>query len=327
MLDAFTTTTALPINATITGPTTISLPKYVAGLLTSDATTVTLDKHEGLIPPVLAKVTKLTMNSLNNPLAASTYTKLVEGILNGKSATGVPMVTTAAVTVTSANADLTTLTLGGTLASASLTGAAKLATVTTSGVVNTFILDDCDKVTALNLGHKHYEGGPGSTLTITNNAILASLTTSTDEMKALTVTGNAKLAAANFASYVTTTVSGCPAILINTNALTGDYVKGIAATVTTPYVECKITSAALTTLKAYVALYKDVTSLPAISMSVDLDNVSLAGAALPTTAVTLTSRMAADVDATAEWTVAPINKRGNDGTGAITSFVEMTHVQ
>jgi len=271
-----------------------SAPALVSsGVVVAAAKTVELGST---IPANLtaAVVETLTVDALAAPLTLASYTTLKTAVINGKVLTTVPMPTGAmgALTTTVANAALTSVTVGGTLEAVNLVNNAALTSVTTSGVVNTFVLDNCDLVAGVTLGHTHYVGGPGSTVTVQNNAILASLTTSTDQMAALTVSTNALLATMNFVSYVTKTVSGNPTIQISGNKLSGNYTNAIAATITTPYIEATITSTTLTTLKAYVALYTNPT------LAIDLDLVTLnsvAGNAL------LSARMVADTDGKAAW--------------------------
>ncbi len=328
MLDNFATTVALPVAATIAGPTTISLPKYVAGLLTSDATTVTLAKHEGFVSPVLAAVTNLTMNSLNNPLNLSLYPALVQATISGKAQDHfASCLATVSATV---NTKLTTVTFGGVLRSVSLVATApatdliKLTSITTSGQINGFTLTDADALTSLSLGHGQFVGAvgfgaTGSDLTITNNDKLTSLTTTAlDKLNSLTVTGNAKLAAFDFSSY-TNLKDDASAISISisgnngTAKTTASYSPSVPVTGSTPYQEAVIKSNSIMTLKAYLAKAKAHTpSVTLTFLNIDINlNTPAAGAA--------------DVLST----VMQANKTAFPGTlvvdavGAISSYAEM----
>jgi hypothetical protein len=309
-----------PAGLTVTGPKTLELPAMVAGPITSaSAETVTLAKHEWAIVPTLAAVKTLTASSVNATVALPLTT--VTATISGKVTTVVPMVTTAGVTAVAGNATLTGVTLGGTMNTVSFNAVPNLATVVTSGVINSFTLNACPKVAGMTLAHKHYEGGTGSVMVVTGNAILTSLTTSTDEMATLTVTGNALLTSCNFASYVTKTVAGNPTITINTNKLSAAYTNAIAATITTPYVESTLTSADIATLKAYIALYT------APVLAIDLDAVKIGAGA----ATTLSVKMLADAAAVARWTMPvlpalPGSMGGNDNITALTDKIEVANI-
>jgi len=309
-----------PAGVTVTGPKTLELPAMAAGPITSaTAETVTLAKHDWVIVPTIGAVKTLSATNVFAPvtLPASTITATI----SGKVTTVVPAVTTAACIANAANTVLTSVTLGGTLASANLGAVPNLATVVTSGVVNSFTLNACPKVAGMTLGHKHYEGSTGSVMVVTGNAILTSLTTSVDEMATLTVTGNPLLTSCNFASYVTKTVSGNPTITINTNKLSASYTNAIAATITTPYVEATLTSADVATLKAYIALYT------APVLAIDLDAVKIGAGA----ATTLSVKMLADAAAVARWTMPvlpalPGSMGGNDNITALTDKIEVANI-
>jgi len=309
------------------GPKTLVLPAYAAGALTSNAETVTLAKHDWVIAPTLGSVKYLTLGAANRLVALAGYPTVITASVTGKTVTTVPMPAGAmgAVSATAANVALTTVSTAGSIESVNLNGVATLTSVTTAGVCNSFTINACNNValTGLTLGHAHYEGGPGSTVVVTNNTALTSLTTSTDKMATLTVTGNTALTAANFASYVTKTVSGNPTISISANKLSATYTNAIAATITTTYVECTITSAALSSLKAYVALYT------APVLAIDLDAVKIGAGA----ATLLSVKMFGDTDAKLQWAVAPAGTMGVDdaaawpaATAGINNKVEMAHV-
>jgi len=205
-------------------------------------------------------------------------------------------------TVSATSNTLVTLTLGGVLKSATVTSTG-LTALHTSGVVNSLTVNGCTNtaLTSLDLMHTHYVGGPGSDLTITGNTKLTSLTTSTDMLHALVVTGNTSLAAMNFASYVNllnhdaanTGGVGGPwdiAVSISNNALVGSFTAAVAATPTTPYAEAVIHSADLSTLKAYL-----LSAMPATGatltyvIAMDVDDVDATTAGLQGLAAAMTA--------------------------------------
>lgn len=306
----------------LTGPATVSFPALVSGSVSSDATTVTMAKHAAAAADVIAlpNVTTLTMGAIANPFNLTAYPTLVTASITGKTITTNPMPAGAlgAVTTGAANNVLATVTLGGTLESATLDGLVKLASVTTSGVINKFTLNNCAIITGVTLAHNYYVGGPGSELIVTSNPKLTSLSSGVlDYPKTITVTGNALLTSLNLSSYVTKLFAAPGAITtvtINSNKLGGNYTNAQAIQPTSPYIETTITSADLKTLKAFVASYPSTTP-PTLVLAVNLDKVTLAGG---TTTATLSARMTADTGHTPAF-AAP-------GTG-ITTAAEFALVQ
>jgi len=287
---------------TLTGPAVIRFPLLVSGLLTSNATDVTLDKHEWAAPAVLANVVTLTLGNINNPVSLDAYnTTLVTATVSGKAHETWAATVGAGAVVTTASAKLTTLTLGGNLASANLVGLTKLVSLTTlvGSQINTFKVDGASLLTAMTLGHTFYQptntgfGGPGSDLIITNNPLLTTLKSSGDFPREITITGNATLASVDLLSYQTKLLDATGAvttITINTNALVGDYTNAIAITATTPYHETVIKSADLFKLKDFIAKYP-ASGNPDLIMAINIDKVTLGGVAGN---ATLAARMVSD---------------------------------
>jgi len=249
--------TAVTQNITIIGAKTVTLPKYVLGTLTAAAAeTVNLGKYEWASVPAFTdgSVKYLTLGAVNAPVDLAPYTALITANIVGKTQT-VYASCAATVTATSANAALTTVTVGGVLNAVSITGVTALTSVATSGVVNSFTITGCTNtaLTTLSLAHTHFVGGPGSTLVITNNTKLTSLTTSTDKAAVLTVTGNVLLTSLNIASYQNPITGSGAIFTINTNKLSGSFTPAVAATETTLYTEAIIKSNALLPLKALFA--------------------------------------------------------------------------
>ena len=247
------------------------------------------------------KVKTLTIGALATAFDASAHVELTSVNITGK--TGA----TNSFTIGSANVDLASASFAGELKSVSITGAGttsdKLTSVSTTGSIDSFTLDNSDVITSIDLGHSHISGGTGTDVVITNNAKLASLTTSTDYLKTLTVTGNAKLASLDASSYsnVISNATQTATITIKSNDLVGAYVKGVAATATTALQEAVIKSDDLLTLKSYVAsLYTAATStstftktLGAVVLDLDLHDAGKIGTA--TTASALSAHMQANV--------------------------------
>jgi len=160
---------------------------------------------------------------------------------------------------TDGNANLDWLQVGGLMNTVDAENLPRLHAFATSGVINTVILDNADSIVSLGLGHNAFVGatgfgGPGSNLWIKNNLRLASLTTSTDWLLSLQITGNAALASFDLSSY-TTQLSAATLVAIDIDAPAASYVyvDGIAPTgAGNPGVQAIIKSNDLMTLKPYL---------------------------------------------------------------------------
>lgn len=273
---------ASSVAVTITGPETISLPKYVTGQLTSTtAKTVTLALHGGVLAPVLPVVETLTMGALNTPLFnISAYTTLKVASITGKSGTTSGATGTIAVAsvTSSTQAKLTSLTLAGPMVSAVVDDQTKLTTLATSGIINSLTVNSCDLLTAVNFAHTHFVGGTlgtGSVLVVTNNPKLAALQTSTNYMRTLTVTVNALLTTMNFSSYVDILYPGSSVdITITGNDINGAYTAPVVQTPTTPWAEAIVKSNDLLTLKAYVAKMTVTAAAITQTLLLDVDDIT-----------------------------------------------------
>ncbi len=264
---------------TVTGPIALSLPSLVSGqVICSTAKTVTLAKHECVLLPTLAAVETLTIGSLNRAaLTLSSYPTVKIASVTGKAAG-----TIATVTTTIANTALTTLTLAGPLVSAEVKDNAALTSLVTSGAITSFTLEDCDVLASAATAHTGGAADAGSTFVVNDNAILTTVTTATNFMTALTVTSNPLLTSLTCTSYTTQATAGSPSITISGNKLSYTYTNAVAAVAgVSPYLETTITSAALNTLKAYVA----AAATPTLSINLDY---------IGATATLLSAKMKAD---------------------------------
>jgi len=275
-LNAFTNiwTTVAPIvpiavNITIAGAKVVTLPNWIKGQLTAvNATDISMAKQEWALPLVVpTHVTAATLKTLlvgqaNFPVDLTPYTALTTANISGKTQTVWSALATTVTTSVANSPALASVTLGGTIKSAVLTDLLGLTTLSTSGVINGIILNNCDAITAVTLGHSQFtsvvDGTPGAFLTATGNALMASLTvTSLNAIVGLNVKGNAALLTltlpttpvlanvgpGTFASYV---VAG--------NALRGTFTPAVAAVPgVSPYVEAVIASPEVLKLKPYLA--------------------------------------------------------------------------
>jgi hypothetical protein len=237
---------------TITGPVTQDIPKVTSSILTSTTIkTITLAKHRAAETFAgLSILENITLGAAENPITG------LANSLKTINATGAAYTASLFLDVTAGNkVNLTTVTVGGQMVFVTILGdgaSDKVASVTTSGVINSFTLVGTKILTGVTLGHSHKVGGTGSELYIQNNVALTALTSSTDFASVISISGNAVLASINLASYVNPILGGVVNVTIDNNKLSGVYTPAVEGTATTAFVMTKIQSADLMTLKAYL---------------------------------------------------------------------------
>jgi len=264
------------------------------------------------------KVKTLTVNALKETLEvpATVITADITGLdvsLYGDCDAEVSFAATPAVV---------TLTLGGDIKTAAVSGADDLTSLTTSGIVNSLEVNNCKTIESLNLGHDVFAYGPGASYIITSNVALTSLTTSSDYPEVITVTGNTSLADVDFSSFVTPVDNTNASFTISGNALVGSYTPSVNTLGAGDFVDAKITAAYLTPLKNIVdaAYVVDVANVP--TLSIDFKVVDDA-TATPVTYTTLSVLMNTNngvYNVTTNPTVV-------DATSGINSMAEMDLLQ
>jgi len=203
----------------------------------------------------LPVVTTLTIDALGTTTDFDTtaYPTLVT--LNVTGAQGkAPFISTVTNTLTVRGATkLTTVNiLGGDIDVVDIDGTAVLTSLSTAGEIRSFTLNNAAKLASASIGHAHLEGSDAADFTVTNNDILAGLTTTAlDEVGNLNISDNAKLAALDLSSLVTIPFLGSYAMTIEDNALTGGFVAATAGSTTTLFTEAQIQSNDLMTLMPY----------------------------------------------------------------------------
>jgi hypothetical protein len=241
-LKAAALTSATSIDAA--NVTTLDAPLMASGTVTATkATTVNLGNMA--TASSAPKVVTLTLSAQSNDLTtASRFVHLSSLNVTGKSAG------TAAIDVS--NTTTTTSVIAkGPFNSVTISGAASVTAITTSGVINDVQIDGTSAA-SMSLAHTHKAGGSGSILAIVNNDKLTSLTTSTDYMNVLNISGNDLLTTLDMSSYSHKLLSGTASLTIAGNKLTGAWTTPTAVTSTTAYAEAKLTHAGLSTLKTFV---------------------------------------------------------------------------
>jgi len=261
--------------------------------------------------PYLKVIQKLTLGHATERVDLSPYTTLTTAIINGASdgdvtkwrtinnndptntalptAFGVatPGVYSLGNGTTTGNFNLVHLWLTGIMNTVNIGTLPKLTDVSSAGIINSFYLDNAVTLATLTLNHMEFEGstlgngGPGSYLSITNNPILASLTTpNLNKLQVLNLVGNSNVAKTtglstlNLTGYTLLANAAAMAIdiQIHGNLLSGSGTAPIAQTGTLPYKEATLTCAQLMGLKPYVHAY-NTTYGPAgfASLMIDID--------------------------------------------------------
>lgn len=262
-------TAGTPSSVTVTGPTTLTMPAYTAlsashTLNSTTVTTAVLNANQGTATFAgLTALTTITVGNLKVALNDSRFAAsnlLVSVTVNASDLVNASVAFASTALRNTASVSVST---SGLLSSLSLQNVARLVSVTTAGQMDGFLVNLCGNggswapaTTTLTLGHTANTtgSGVGTSVTVTNNSRVRSLTTTTDRMKALTVTGNDSLTTVNFASYTTNITGGAVAMAVFGNSagvsgLVGTYTPSIFATNTAPV----IVQSGLSTLKAYAS--------------------------------------------------------------------------
>jgi len=353
---------------TITAPacTTFSAPKLDTGhtsgclidlkaavdhislLNLADVTTPTDDVAEW------AATKKITVAAQKGNLDVSGATALVDLEFTGFKNTPVGEDNqTNILTVTGANANLKTLVIGATSALKTLNvTTTKLTALNTAGeIINCNVSNNADLAT-FGFNHTHLQGDRESKVDITNNDKVTSVDMSSlSKVGTVTVTGNAKLATLVAPSTDVLATSLAPiTVNISANDLTGTYTNATAPTGTVTYSGPVITSAALSSFKAWLQANKDVdianpigtkdrthaaaghadyatgsgvTANP-VTYNMDIDNTDVVGTSTVEVG-DLSTLMNADAAAKAGATGAAADNDG-DNTGGVTTARELATI-
>ena len=185
-------------------------------------------------------------------------------------------VSTVNVTVSATEIELADLQLKGKLGTVTVgsgsDGLDALKGFSTAGTIKSLVVQHAKALESITMGHTE-DAAVGSSLTVTNNDKLTSLTTSFDHPTALSVTGNETLADLDFASFteapldytaanvISFTVTGNYKIttagaanIAASTGMKGAYVAAAAANATTAAVTEKFTQAGLKTLAPFILL-------------------------------------------------------------------------
>ena len=247
---------------TLTFPTATSFvaPKLSVTLALNAPAATTVEIASSGVPTLNAlDVETLTINKLGNKVDFDTsgFADLESFTVGGATGQVAPNLSTKVtnnVIISGGNLESVTIS-GGDFKTVVVSVTGDLTSLSTAGNIVSFTVNDADKLTSATLGHAHIEGHLPAELHVTNNAKLASLTTSNlDEVGNFNISYNAELASLNLASFQTIPLGGSYHATITNNKLTGDYIEAVAGTLTTPYIEAQVKSDDLNYLKPYFQL-------------------------------------------------------------------------
>ena len=198
------------------------------------------------------------------------------------------------VTVSATEVKLADLQLKGklgvvTVGTSGTDGLTVLKGFSTAGTIKSLVVQNAKALESITMGHTE-DAAVGSSLTVTNNDKLTSLTTSFNHPTGLSVTGNETLATLDFASFteaplnytaasgISFTVTGNYKIttagaanIAKSTGMKGAYVAAAAATATTAAVTEKFTQAGLKTLAPFILLDTGVAATRKFTATISLD--------------------------------------------------------
>ena len=262
--DTLDETSGLEVDHTLTinGPSSVTLPLFVTGSLTTDAEVLTL---VGAKEAPSTDATKLKEIHLHNYQTGDisfgvTYAKLsIVDIIGTYETKGIAATVAGPRTndVTIGTAGLETLTLAGALGDVTITNASSLTSVTTSGGMTLFSLDGATDLDTLTLGHGANASSTlkRSDLSVTGATSLTSLTAdSVNYVSALTIEDNTSLATISLAGLAAiSTETADEVVSIRNNNFVAQSFQLPSEVDTTPVVAGKITSdSGLGSLQAYL---------------------------------------------------------------------------
>jgi hypothetical protein len=291
---------------TLVGPTSVSVPvlaSAAASITAADATTFaapslstttgTIDVKAGATVHLkdlgatndladFATIVNLKLFEQNTSINFAAAVHLVTLDYTGKKqATPSPGTQVNALTISSGNASLTTLTIGATGAIGTLTvSASTLTALNTAGIILNTVVTRNTALATFDFQHTHVNGENATTVDVVGNtnAGFTSLNLSTlSKVKHVNITGNTSLTTIMAPSItvlseptaqVTLTVTG--------NKTTGTYTAAILGTDTTPYAPATLTGESVTGFKTLVDALNARTGQKTVTFSITVDSATTA---------------------------------------------------
>ncbi len=291
---------------TLVGPTSVSVPALATlsshGIVAADATTFaapalttstgTIDIGSGATVHLknlstitgtlldIATVQNLKLVEQDSSIDFATAVHLVTLDYTGKKqATPSPGTQANALTITSANASLTTLSIGSDGAIGTLTvSGSTLTTLNTAGIILNTVVKGNSALTTFDFQHTHVNGENATTVAITDNPKITDVNLgSLAKVKTITITGNASLTtiAAPSASVLAEPIT-IITFTIQNNDTKGTYTKAVAGSETDPYVAATLTGETVTGFKGVIDAYVAAGNTT-VTYSIEIDEADLAG--------------------------------------------------
>ena len=197
-----------------------------------------------------------------------------------KPATATPgsQVATNNLTITSANASLTTLVIGASGGIGTLTvSASTLESLSTAGVIINTVVTNNAALETFDFQHTHVDGDDATTVNISGNTDSAFTSvdlSSLSKVKHVNITGNTSLTTITAPSAVVLAEPlATVTVTIDNNDTTGTYTAAVSATETTPYTPASASAAVVTAFKPFIQAYLDQTRTASVSFMINVDNV------------------------------------------------------
>jgi len=282
---------------TLPNATTANLPAFsaaVTGKLVAPLATSVTAKSSDIDHITAVKATSLTLSAQSVDWVSTDAKRIAQiPLVSALSITGKTVATLSTVDVDITTlATITTVTVGGMINTLDVTGGA-ITTLTTSGNITDFTVENVTTLTSLSLGHTFISGDTAATITVTNNDKLAAVDMSeVAKVKTIVITGNLILTSIVAPSITTLAESAADiTITTGTNSLSGVYTNGVAAIAATettsgtpavlPIVANDSVFGLITWFNAQGAV-TDVLSDAASDTNINIENIRYSTTAAPT---------------------------------------------
>ena len=229
----------------------------------------------------IATVTALHLKEQAATIDISDFVHVVTLDYTGaKPATATPgsQVATNNLTITSANASLTTLVIGASGGIGTLTvSASTLESLSTAGIIINTVVTNNAALETFDFQHTHVDGDDATTVNISGNTDSAFTSvdlSSLSKVKHVNITGNTSLTTITAPSAVVLAEPlATVTVTIDNNDTTGTYTAAVSATETTPYTPASASAAVVTAFKPFLQAYLDQTRTASVTFMINVDNV------------------------------------------------------
>ena len=229
----------------------------------------------------IATVTALHLKEQAATIDVSDFVNIATLDYTGaKPATATPgsQVATNNLTITSANASLTTLVIGASGGIGTLTvNGSTLESLSTAGIIINTVVTNNAALEDFDFDHTHVDGDDATTVSISGNTDSAFTSvdlSSLSKVKHVNITGNTSLTTITAPSAVVLAEPlATVTVTIDNNDTTGTYTAAVSATETTPYTPASASAAVVTAFKPFLQAYLDQTRTASVTFMINVDNV------------------------------------------------------